>query len=95
MVKIDSDGDVAVAFGNQAWVFNPGLLTPVKGGNVDVLDDGEGDNDSDQEEDDDSSGDLFIHYQYPCRITQFSMLSYHVCSFNNWQVHKTRVKECR
>lgn len=56
VVKIDSDGDVAVAFGNQAWVFNPGLLTPVKGGNVDVLDDGEADTDSYQEEEDDASG---------------------------------------
>lgn len=55
MVKIDSDGDVAVAFGNQAWVYNPGLLTPVTGGKVDVLDD-EADSDSAQEEEDDSNG---------------------------------------
>lgn len=59
MVKIDSDGDVAVAFGNQAWVFNPGLLTPVTGGNVDVLDGDEAESDSDQEEEDDSSGNFF------------------------------------
>ncbi|KAK3088128.1 hypothetical protein FSP39_015105 [Pinctada imbricata] len=31
VVKIDSDGDVAVAFGNNAWVFNPALLTPAPG----------------------------------------------------------------
>ena len=30
-MKIDSDGDVAVAFGNQAWVFNPALLSPAPG----------------------------------------------------------------
>ncbi|XP_061163055.1 E3 ubiquitin-protein ligase MIB2-like isoform X1 [Saccostrea echinata] len=39
VVKIDSDGDVAVAFGNQAWVYNPGLLVPVSGRKVDVLED--------------------------------------------------------
>lgn len=59
MVKIDSDGDVAVAFGNQAWVFNPGLLTPVTGGKVDVLDD-EADSDSAQEEEDDANSNIFI-----------------------------------
>lgn len=59
MVKVDSDGDVAVAFGNQAWVYNPGLLTPATGSKINVLDD-KADNDSDQVEGDDSSGNIFI-----------------------------------
>ena len=47
-MKIDSDGDVAVAFGNQAWVYNPGLLTPAQGRKVDVLE---------EKSSDESSGD--------------------------------------
>nr|XP_022342890.1 E3 ubiquitin-protein ligase MIB2-like isoform X2 [Crassostrea virginica] len=49
VVKIDSDGDVAVAFGNQAWVYNPGLLTPAQGRKVDVLEEKNSDESSDDE----------------------------------------------
>lgn len=52
VVKIDSDGDVAVAFGNQAWVYNPGLLIPANGRKVDVLDD----DDEEENEPEDPSG---------------------------------------
>ncbi|XP_052715611.1 E3 ubiquitin-protein ligase MIB2-like isoform X1 [Crassostrea angulata] len=55
VMKIDSDGDVAVAFGYQTWVYNPGLLIPVTEVNVDVLDD-ETDKESDEEDEDDFSG---------------------------------------
>ena len=48
-MKIDSDGDVAVAFGNQAWVYNPGLLTPAQGRKVDVLEEKNSDESSDDE----------------------------------------------
>lgn len=34
VVKIDSDGDVAVAFGNKAWVFNPACCEPASGQKV-------------------------------------------------------------
>ncbi|KAH3783586.1 hypothetical protein DPMN_161528 [Dreissena polymorpha] len=34
VVKIDSDGDVAVAFGNKAWVFNPACCDPAPGQKV-------------------------------------------------------------
>lgn len=76
-MKIDSDGDVAVTFGYQAWLYNPGLLIPVTEGNVDVLDD-ETDKESDEEDEDDFSGNFFIYNYY--RTTQFLMTSYHVKS---------------
>ncbi|XP_021361486.1 E3 ubiquitin-protein ligase MIB2-like, partial [Mizuhopecten yessoensis] len=37
VVKIDSDGDAAVAFGQQTWVFNPACLRPAPGVNTDTL----------------------------------------------------------
>ena len=37
MVKIDSDGDVAVAFGGRAFVFNPACCSPAPGAKVDQL----------------------------------------------------------
>lgn len=42
IVKIDSDGDVAVAFGNKAWVFNPACCVPAPGEKVAELGGGEG-----------------------------------------------------
>lgn len=60
-MKIDSDGDVAVAFGYQTWIYNPGLLIPVKEGNVDVLDD-ETDKESDEEDEYEFSSKFFLIY---------------------------------
>ncbi|XP_069101873.1 E3 ubiquitin-protein ligase MIB2-like [Argopecten irradians] len=37
VVKIDSDGDVAVAFGQQTWVFNPACLLPAPGAKTETL----------------------------------------------------------
>lgn len=34
VVKMDSDGDVAVSFGTQAWVFNPACCEPAPGQKV-------------------------------------------------------------
>ena len=34
VVKVDSDGDVAVAFGNKAWVFNPACCEAAPGEKV-------------------------------------------------------------
>lgn len=42
VVKIDSDGDVAVAFGNKAWVFNPACCELAPGEKVSDLGDGGG-----------------------------------------------------
>ncbi|KAJ8321090.1 hypothetical protein KUTeg_002677 [Tegillarca granosa] len=37
VIKLDSDGDAVVAFGHQAWVFNPACLIPVQGVKPDEL----------------------------------------------------------
>jgi len=37
VVKIDSDGDVAVAFGEQSWVLSPACLLPAQGAKVDEM----------------------------------------------------------
>ncbi|KAL8624340.1 hypothetical protein ACOMHN_044771 [Nucella lapillus] len=37
VVKVDSDGDVVVQFGQQKWLFNPASLTPAPGQKVDTV----------------------------------------------------------
>lgn len=39
VVKIDSDGDVAVTFGNKSWVFNPACCEPAPGERINELED--------------------------------------------------------
>lgn len=37
VVKVDSDGDVVVQFGEQKWLFNPACLSPAPGQEVDTV----------------------------------------------------------
>ena len=37
VVKVDSDGDVVVQFGQQKWLFNPACLTPAPGEELDTV----------------------------------------------------------
>ncbi|XP_070206565.1 E3 ubiquitin-protein ligase MIB2-like [Littorina saxatilis] len=37
VIKMDSDGDVVVQFGQQKWLFNPACLTPAPGAKLDTI----------------------------------------------------------
>ena len=37
VVKVDSDGDVVVQFGQQKWLYNPACVNPAPGEAVDTV----------------------------------------------------------